>query len=121
MLAARSPVARLNHRTSPKPQFTASYCVSQISSVRRARARSAGMRGSSAVSGHLSSRYSRITVDSNSVTSPSCSTGTSARGLAEANGPSGGRPSGVVAPNPGGSAAVKASPFSRSAILTFWA
>jgi hypothetical protein len=90
--------------------------VSQTSSVIRAAARAAGSRGSSGGSGQRSSTYSRITVDSKIRTSPSISTGTSARGLAAANGPS-------VRPVPkvSGSSAVKATPFSRRAIFTFWA
>jgi len=48
----------------------------------RALARSAGFFGSIAGEGHLSSMYSRMIVESNTVTSPSISAGTSPRGLA---------------------------------------
>ena len=60
--------------------------------------------------------YSMMMVESKIRVSPSISTGTSARGLAAANGPS-------VRPVPklSGSSAVKATPFSRRAIFTFWA
>jgi hypothetical protein len=88
--------------------------VSQTSSVSRAKARAAGPDGSSGGSGQRSSTDSRITVDSNSVTSPSRSTGTSVRGLAAAKGPAS-RP----VPKRSGSSAVNGTPFSRSAIVIF--
>ena len=109
-------MARRNHSTSPKPQFTASYWVSHTSSVMRAKARASGVRGNSGGSGQRSSMYSKMTVDSKMRVGPSTSTGTSARGLAATNGPS-------VRPVPklSGTSTSKVTPFSRSAILTFWA
>ena len=55
-------------------------------------------------------------VESKMRASPSISAGTSLRGLAAANGP-------VAVPEPsaGGVSTSNATPFSRSAILTFWA
>lgn len=90
--------------------------MSQTSSVIRAKARAAGSRGSSGGSGQRSSMYSRMIVDSNSVAAPSTSTGTSVRGLAAARGPSA-RP----LPKSSGRSALNGTPFSRSAILIFWA
>jgi hypothetical protein len=55
-------------------------------------------------------------VESNTRTSPSTSAGTSPRGLALTNSPPAG-----PAPMPSGSLASNATPFSRRAILTFWA
>ncbi len=82
----------------------------------RASARAAGSRGNKGGEGNLSSRYSRMMVELKMRTSPSISAGTSLRGLAAAN-----LPSALPEPSAAGVSTVKSSPFSRSAILTFWA
>ena len=55
-------------------------------------------------------------VESKMRASPSISAGTSLRGLAAAN-----APSALPEPSAGGVSTLKSRPFSRSAILTFWA
>ena len=55
-------------------------------------------------------------VESKICASPSISAGTSLRGLAAAN-----TPSALPEPSAGGVSTLKSRPFSRSAILTFWA
>jgi hypothetical protein len=82
----------------------------------RTRARSSGSSGRRAGSGQRSSMYSRMTVESNSAKpSVSTSAGTSPRGLASAKLPE-------VSPLPiaSGRCASNSTPFSMSAIFTFW-
>ena len=70
--------------------------------------------GNSGGVGYLSSRYSRMIVESNTTVSPSTSAGTSPRGLTVPSTPLAGPP-----PNPSGAITSKAIFFSRRAILTF--
>ena len=83
------------------------FCHARVSAA-------AGSRGSRGGSGQHSSMYSRMMDESKLRTFPSTSSGTSARGLSTANGPS-------VRPVPrfSGHSRSKATAFSRKAILIF--
>ena len=87
-----------------------------LNGVLRVRARAAGVAARSAGSGHLSSMYSRMIVESKTRTSPSTSVGISARGLASTK-----SPPAVPSAMPSGRIGVNGMPFSRSAIFTFMA
>src|SRR5260370_1287583 len=79
----------------------------------RASARAAGSRGNSAGEGYLSSRYSRMIVESKMRASPSIKAGTSRRRLAAAN-----DPAELPEPTACGVSTSNARPFSRSPIFT---
>ena len=82
----------------------------------RASARATGSAGIRCGVGYLSSRYSRMIVESKIRAAPSISAGTSLRGLAVANGPSA-----LPVPIAPGVCLSKTRLFSRRAIFTFCA
>jgi hypothetical protein len=113
---AQQPGAELRLRVVGGDAVAPPISQSASSSSSRTRARSAAPRGRSGGSGWRSSRYSPITVESWSTTSPSKSTGTWPRGFAASS--RSGLPT-MPAREIASRSSSKTIAFSRSAIRTF--